>query len=100
MSEALTAISAVSLSLISPTIKISGSCLNNALKIVAKPKPISFLHWTWFIPSIWYSIGSSTVEILTSSLFLYFKMLYSVLDFPEPVGPLTKIIPVFWFIAL
>ena len=44
VNEALTAISAVSLSLISPIIKISGSCLNKDLKIVAKFKPNSFLH--------------------------------------------------------
>ena len=67
--DARTAILAVSVSRISPTIIILGSCLKIDLKAVAKSSPISLLVWIWLIPAIFISIGSSTVIILVSSLF-------------------------------
>ena len=91
--EALTAILAVSVSRISPIITISGSCLKIDLKTFAKSKPISLLVCTWLIPSISISIGSSTVIIFVSSWFNLFKIEYTVVDLPEPVAPVTRIIP-------
>ena len=63
---ALTAISAVSSSLISPTIIMSGSCLSIDLSPVENNKPAFVFTWTWFIPSILYSTGSSTVIMFCS----------------------------------
>ncbi|CCY61155.1 uncharacterized protein BN572_00375 [Clostridium sp. CAG:264] len=48
---------------------------------------------TWLIPLIFASTGSSTVIMFTSSLFSSLKDVYSVVDLPEPVGPVTRIIP-------
>ena len=69
VSAAFEAISAVSASRISPTKIISGSCRKKDLNALAKVSPISSLTWTWEIPLIVYSIGSSAVKIFTSGLF-------------------------------
>ena len=57
------AISAVSLSLISPTITMSGSCLIIALKPFAKVSPVLVLTCVWPMPSKAYSTGSSMVKM-------------------------------------
>ena len=87
------AISAVSSSRISPTITILGSCLKILLKALAKVKLALLFTWTWFTPEIVYSTGSSTVITLTDSLFISLIKLYNVVDLPQPVGPVNKIIP-------
>ena len=66
--DARTAIWAVSESRISPIKIILGSCLNIERSAAAKVIPISALTWTWLIPSIFISIGSSTVIIFFSGL--------------------------------
>ena len=85
--------STVSLSLISPTKIISGSWRRNDLKADAKLNPISSLIWTCPTPSSSYSTGSSAVKIFKWGLLTSFKILYRVVDFPEPVGPVTKTSP-------
>ena len=55
------AITAVSRSRISPTMRMSGSCRSSALSAVAKPRPTESLVWTWLIPERLNSTGSSTV---------------------------------------
>ncbi len=42
---------------------------------------------------IWYSIGSSIVQIFTSGVFKIFKTLYKLVVLPEPVGPVERIKP-------
>ena len=59
--DACTAISAVSLSLISPTIMMSGSCLSMERRPLAKVSPIFGFTCTCPMPFNWYSTGSSTV---------------------------------------
>src|SRR6266513_1097475 len=53
--------SAVSLSRISPTITMSGSCRRIDRRAEAKSSPISLRTETWLTPWSSYSIGSSTV---------------------------------------
>ena len=65
---ALMASPAVSPSRISPTINMSGSWRRRERRPLAKVSPISGLTWVWLTRGIWYSIGSSTVEMLTSGL--------------------------------
>ena len=62
VSAAFNPISTVSLSRISPTRIISGSCLKKDLNAVAKLKPISSLIWTCPTPSSSYSTGSSAED--------------------------------------
>jgi hypothetical protein len=64
------AISAVSRSLISPIMMISGSCLTICLKVLAKLRPIWGLTCIWLMPFNWYSMGSSTVMIILSGEFI------------------------------
>ena len=87
------AISAVSRSRISPTIIMSGSCLNIAFKPVAKVMPARGLIWDWLTPSSLYSTGSSTVMIFFVTVLSLLSAAYSVVVLPLPVGPVTKIIP-------
>ena len=90
---ARTAIWAVSLSRISPINITLGSWRKIDLKAAAKVIPISALTCTWLIPSIFISIGSSTVITLISFLFKAESIEYVVVDLPEPVAPVTRIIP-------
>lgn len=64
--------------------------LRNAL---AKSSPICGLAWIWLMPSIWYSTGSSTVMIFTSEVLSWLNAVYSVVVLPEPVGPVTSMVP-------
>ena len=90
---ALTAISAVSRSRISPTMMMSGSWRRKARRAEAKVSPVLGFMLTWLIPVTWISTGSSTVEMLTSGLLRIFSAEYSETVLPEPVGPVTRIIP-------
>ena len=87
------AISAVSLSLISPTITISGSCLKIALKPFAKLNPVLLLTCVCPIPSRAYSTGSSMVRMFCDLSEISFRPAYKDVVFPDPVGPVTRIIP-------
>ena len=69
VSEACTAISAVSTSRISPTRILSGSCRRIARRHMAKVLPIEASIGTCTMPSMSYSIGSSVVISLSSILF-------------------------------
>ena len=79
---------------------ISGSWRRILLKVVPNVKPISLITWTWFIPSIFISTGSSTVIIFLDTVLSICNILYTVVDLPEPVAPATKIIPFGTFINL
>ena len=59
----------------------------------AKSSSICGLAWIWLMPSIWYSTGSSTVMILTSGVLSLLSAVYSVVVLPEPVGPVTRMMP-------
>src|SRR3989338_7370509 len=68
------AISAVSLSRISPTMMMFGSCLKIDRRPLAKVNSILGLTWLWLIRGMRYSIGSSMVEMFTWGLFRTFMM--------------------------
>ncbi len=55
--------------------------------------PAFGLVWVWLTPGILYSTGSSIVEMLTSGVFRIDRTLNSVVDLPEPVGPVTSNMP-------
>ena len=74
VSDALIAISAVSESLISPTITISGLCLNIDLRPFEKVRPMSGFTCIWVIPPSWYSTGSSMVIMFFSMVFNWFNI--------------------------
>src|SRR2546425_4578983 len=48
---------------------------------------------TWLIPSRLYSTGSSAVMMVTSIVLIRVSAEYSVVVFPEPVGPVTSTMP-------
>ena len=51
------------------------------------------LTLSWLMPEIRYSTGSSIVMMLRSTAFSSWSAAYSVVDFPEPVGPVTRTAP-------
>ena len=63
VSDALIAISSVSLSRISPTMTMSGSCRRKARSALANVSPILGCTCTWWMPWISYSTGSSAVRM-------------------------------------
>ena len=83
----LTANSAVSLSLISPIIIVSGSCRNTERRPLAKVNPIFSLIPICIAPLISASTGSSRQISLVSSKFNMRSMAYKVAVLPLPVGP-------------
>ncbi|CAI8366260.1 MAG: Uncharacterised protein [Hyphomonas sp. TMED17] len=87
---------AVSRSRTSPTITTSGSCRKMARKVAAKVRPTLWCIWVWLIPGRPYSIGSSSVMTLRSPLFRTDNAEYKVVVLPEPVGPVTKVMPFGW----
>ena len=87
------AIWAVSRSRISPTIRMSGSARIIERRPVANVSPALGLIWTWVIPSIWYSTGSSIVMMFFSGVFSSISAPYSEVDLPEPVGPVASTAP-------
>ena len=94
------ATSAVSWSRISPTMITSGSCRRKYRSEVAKVSCLRSLTCTWLMRSIWYSTGSSTVVMFSSSPLSSSRLEYRVVDLPEPVGPDIRIIPYGWWMAL
>ena len=84
---------AVSLSLISHTIIISGSCLRSVLSQLANVYHTSGFTWDWFTNSILYSIGSSRVDILSSRGLKFLSIPKRVVVFHEPVGHVINMIP-------
>ena len=76
--EACMAMSAVSLSRISPTMMTSGSWRKNARIALAKVSPIFGCTWTWWMPEISYSTGSSAVRMFTSALLILLTQAWSV----------------------
>ena len=87
------AICAVSWSRISPISTTSGSDRRIERSAEAKVRPAFAFVWTWLMPGIRYSTGSSTVMTFLSGVETMLSVAYSVVDFPEPVGPVTSIIP-------
>ena len=83
----LTANSAVSLSLISPIIIVSGSCRKTDRRPLAKVKPIFSLIPIWIAPFISASTGSSRQINFVSSRLSMRNMAYKVAVLPLPVGP-------------
>ena len=73
VSEAWTAISAVSRSRISPTRILSGSCRRMDRRQAANVLPMSASIGIWMIPSMSYSTGSSVVISLSSMLLSSFS---------------------------
>ena len=55
--------------------------------------PRLLLTATWLMPSMRYSTGSSTVVTLISGVATRCTQEYSVVDLPEPVGPVIRSIP-------
>ena len=76
----------------------SGSCRKIARNALAKVKSIFGLTCVWPMPASSYSIGSSTVMMLPAAASRRCSAAYSVVVLPEPVGPVTKIIPCGWAI--
>ncbi len=87
------AITAVSLSRISPTRTMSGSDRSMDLSADANVSPALTLSWTWLTPFSCSSTGSSTVMMFFSGELRAVNVVYSVVDFPEPVGPVTRMVP-------
>src|SRR5574341_1212566 len=87
VSADLMAISAVSKSRISPTMMMSGSCLRKLLRDEAKLRPMSSLIWTWLIPWMLYSTGSSAVETFVVRSLSSMSAEYNDVVFPLPDGP-------------
>jgi hypothetical protein len=90
---ALMAMSAVSRSRISPTMITSGSWRRKDFSATAKVRPALSFTFTWLTPGMPISDGSSAVEMFTPGLFSMFRQVYSDTVLPEPVGPVTRIMP-------
>ena len=93
VSEARMEISAVSKSRISPTMITSGSWRSVLRRAPAKVRPISARVCTWLAPGTSYSIGSSIVTMRMSGELIAWRKALSVVDLPEPVGPVTRMMP-------
>ena len=97
VSAAVSAVSIVSKSRISPTSTTFGSSRSAARRPVAKVL-VSLPTSRWLITHLsglyTYSIGSSNVIIcLLAVVLIRFKSAASVVDLPEPVSPVTKMRP-------
>ena len=88
-----TAIRAVSASRISPTMITSGSARTIERSPAANVRPCFAATCSCVRPSISYSTGSSTVMMFFSGVFSICSAAYSVVDLPEPVGPVTSTAP-------
>ncbi len=93
MRAALTAISAVSKSRISPTRMMFGSWRRKLLSAAAKLSPMFSRTCTWLTPGRLNSTGSSAVMMLVSVVLIFEIDEYSVLVLPLPVGPVTRTMP-------
>lgn len=72
---------------------VSGYCYRMARRARANAQPMSALAWIWVMSAYSYSTRSSTLMILLSQSFTSSRVSYNVMDFPEPVGTVTKITP-------
>ena len=97
--DAWIAICAVSKSRISPIMITSGSWRRMARKAFAKVSSILALTCVCPMPVSSYSIGSSTVMMLLRPASSRPSAAYSVVVLPEPVGPVTRMIPCGWPIS-
>jgi hypothetical protein len=93
VSEASTAMRAVSSSRISPIMMTSGSARRKVRMAAAKVQPMRALTCTWRSPSCVISTGSSAVQILRFSVFSSRITECSVVVLPQPVGPQIRISP-------
>ena len=93
VSAALTAISAVSKSRISPTRMMFGSWRRNERSAAAKFRPMFSRTCTWLMPARLNSTGSSAVMMLVSGVLIFAIDEYSVFVLPLPVGPVTSTMP-------
>ena len=93
VSEARIAISAVSMSRISPTMITFGSCRKIWRNPIANVNPMSDRTAIWLIPFSSYSTGSSMVMIRLVTELMELRNAYSEVDLPEPVGPVTRKMP-------
>ena len=91
--EARMAISAVSRSRISPTMMTSGSWRRTERRADAKVRPISARVCIWLAPGTSYSTGSSMVTMRRSGELILRRKAFSEVDLPEPVGPVTRMMP-------
>ena len=88
-----TAMSAVSRSRISPTMITSGSWRRKLRSAVAKVKPAGRFTCICCTSAMWYSTGSSMVRMLTCRCRISSSIAYSVVDLPQPVGPVARNMP-------
>ena len=72
---------------------ISGSCLRIERRAAAKVTPAFSLTWICATPGRSYSMGSSTVMIFTAGCANACRIAYIVVVFPDPVGPVKRIMP-------
>jgi len=93
VSAASTLVLAVSRFLISPIITTSGSERKMLLSPEWTVRPVLGLTWTWLMPRILYSTGSSTVTMFFAVALSSPRVASSVVDLPEPIGPVTSIVP-------
>src|SRR5262245_6668764 len=93
VSAASAASTPVSWSRTSPTRITSGSWRRIERSAPANVRPRLGATWTWLIPPIWYSTGSSTETTLISGLRTALSAAYKVVLLPEPVGPVTSTRP-------
>ena len=90
---ALSDMDTVSSSRISPTMIISGFWRIRLRKPLANVMPALGFTCVWLMRSTSYSIGSSIVAIFTVGVLSLWRIAYSVVVLPEPVGPVIRIIP-------
>ena len=99
VSAAVSAISMVSRSRISPTRITFGACRSAARSASAKVGVSLCSSRWWTVPFLWTcrnSIGSSMVRMCSARLSLIKSMIAaSVDDLPDPVGPVTSTMPFF-----
>jgi hypothetical protein len=70
-----------------------------ARRALAKVRSILALTCVWPTPGSSYSIGSSTVMMLLRVASSRCSAAYSVVVLPEPVGPVTRMMPCGWAIS-
>ncbi len=99
VSAASTAMCAVSRSRISPTMITSGSARSIERRPTSNVTPALGAICICLTPAIRCSTGSSIVRIERSPSFSTLSAPYSVVDLPEPVGPVTSTAPLGFAIA-
>ncbi len=93
VSAASTAMCAVSRSRISPTMITSGSARSIERSPTSKVTPALGAICICLMPAMRFSTGSSIVRIQRSPSLSACRAAYSVVDFPDPVGPVTSTAP-------